>query len=106
MRLPQVTFALLLLWPAANLAAADPVDESRAQSAGIRKIGSKHLILYTDLPASDDVDQLPAVFDQAVPQWAEYFQIDESKTANWQAQACLIGERRRFDCAGLDAGRQ
>ena len=53
------------------------------------------------MPASDDVDQLPAVFDQAVPQWAEYFQIDESKTTNWQAQACLIGERRRFDALGL-----
>ena len=101
MRLPQLTFALLLLWPAANLAAADPVEESRAQSAGIRKIGSRHLILYTDLPASEDVDQLPAVFDQAVPQWAEYFRIDESKTTNWQAQACLIGERRRFDALGL-----
>jgi hypothetical protein len=59
------------------------------------------LILYTDLPSSEEVDRLPTIFDQAVPQWAEYFRIEPAKTTSWQAQAYLIGERRRFDALGL-----
>jgi hypothetical protein len=101
MRLRQFTVGLLLLWPAANVVAADSVDESRAQSVGIRKIASRHLVLYTDLPSGAEVDRLPAIFDQAVPQWADYFEIKQEKAASWQAQACLIGERRRFDALGL-----
>ena len=89
----RVLLGLLLLWPAANLVAADSVDESRAKSVGIRKIASRHLVLYTDLPSSEEVDELPALFDQAVPQWAAYFKVDQAKTADWQAEAFLIGER-------------
>ncbi|MEX0643638.1 MAG: hypothetical protein WD468_13120, partial [Pirellulales bacterium] len=62
------------------------IDESRARAAGIRKLTGKHLVLYTDVPSSPEVDRLPAVFDQAVPQWAEYFGIDPAKTRNFQAQ--------------------
>jgi len=48
------------------------IDESRANSVGIRKIVSKHLVLFTDVPASAEVDRLAAVFDLAVPEWAAY----------------------------------
>ncbi|MGA2033223.1 MAG: hypothetical protein ABSG68_13275, partial [Thermoguttaceae bacterium] len=41
------------------------VDAARTAVAGIRKLESKRLLLYTDLPSSDAVDQLPAIFDQA-----------------------------------------
>jgi hypothetical protein len=85
----------------AHLAVAQTVDESRAGSVGIRKIASRHLLLYTDAPSGVEVDKLPAVFDQAVPQWTEYFGIDSARVANWQARAYLIGERRRFDALGL-----
>ena len=40
MRLPQVTFALLLLLPAVNLAAADPVEESRASQPAFARLGA------------------------------------------------------------------
>jgi hypothetical protein len=70
-------------------------------SVGIRKITSRHLELYTDLPSDPAVDDLPAVFDKAVPLWADYFGIDRAKTAGWQARAYLINERRRFDALGL-----
>jgi hypothetical protein len=91
-------FAILA---AAQLSAAERIDDARAQSVGIRKIASRHLELYTDLPSDPDVDQLPAEFDQAVPQWAKYFGIEASKTADWQARGFLIGQRRRFDALGL-----
>ena len=61
-----------------------PIDEARTESAGIRKLTSKHLVLYTDAPSSKAVDSLPAEFDKAVPQWAAYFGIDPAKTADWQ----------------------
>lgn len=82
-------------------ARAQAVDDARVQSAGIRKVASRHLVLYTDLPSQPDVDRLPAEFDQAVPQWAAYFDIDASRTTSWQSTAFLIGERRRFDALGL-----
>lgn len=77
------------------------VDESRARAAGIRKLTGKHLVLYTDVPSNPEVDRLPAVFDQAVPQWAEYFGIDPAKTRSFQAQGFLISDRQKFDALGL-----
>jgi hypothetical protein len=76
-------------------------SDSRVASSGIRKLSSRHLLLYTDLAPSAEIEKLPAVFDQAVPQWAEYFGIDPAKTSAWQARAFLIGQRRRFDALGL-----
>jgi hypothetical protein len=101
MRPRQFTLALFALYVAAPLAAAQPATSASGQSGEIRKLASRHLVLHTDLPPSAEVDRLPTVFDQAVPQWADYFGIERSKTENWQAQAFLIGERRRFDALGL-----
>src|SRR6476660_522850 len=78
-----------------------PIDEARAESAGIRKLTSKHLVLYTDAPSSKAVDNLPAEFDKAVPQWAAYFGIDTIKRADWQPRAYLVADRRRFAALGL-----
>ena len=82
-------------------AEAVTVDESKTQSAGIRKVTSNHLVLYTDVADNAAVDRLPAEFDKAVPLWAAYFGIDVTKTANWQARAFLVGDRRRFAALGL-----
>jgi hypothetical protein len=78
-----------------------PIDEARTESAGIRKLSSKHLVLYTDAPSSKAVDSLPAEFDKAVPQWAAYFGIDPAKTADWQPRAFLVADQRRFAALGL-----
>jgi hypothetical protein len=80
---------------------APPIDEARAQSAGIRKLTGKHLILYTDAPSSAAVDRLPEDFDKAVPQWAAYFGVDLVKTTDWQPCAFLIADQRRFAALGL-----
>jgi hypothetical protein len=89
-------------WPPQSHAElAQPIDEARAQSAGIRKITSRHLVLYTDAPSSDAVDRLPQDFDKAVLQWAAYFEIDPSKTADWQPRAYLVADQRRFAALGL-----
>jgi hypothetical protein len=77
------------------------IDESKFQTGGIRKLVSKHLQLYTDVPSSPEVDRLPQIFDEAVPQWAAYFGVELEKTANWQARGFLIGDARRFEALGL-----
>jgi len=72
------------------------IDESRAAAAGIRKLAGRHLVLYTDVPNSAEVDSLPALFDAAVPLWAEYLGIDPAKADSWRVQAFLIRDRERF----------
>jgi hypothetical protein len=84
--------------------AAEParvIDEARTKSAGIRKIESQHLEMFTDLPNSPEVDRLPAIFDKAVPGWAAYFGVDAAKTTTWRPRAYLMADRRRFSALGL-----
>ncbi|HEY2146533.1 MAG TPA: hypothetical protein VGH32_01265 [Pirellulales bacterium] len=78
-----------------------PIDESRIRAAGIRKLESKRLTLYTDVPASPAVDELPAVFDQAFPQWCAYFGVETGTHASWRMTGYLITERLRFEAAWL-----
>ena len=77
------------------------VNSRRASLAGIRKISGRHLTLYTDLPASPEVDRLPAVFDAAVPQWGEYFGIASGRLSDWRMLGFLVADRERFAQLGL-----
>ncbi len=72
------------------------VDERRAGQLGIRKIVGRHLWLYTDLPASNAVDELPLVFDAAVAEWAEYFGISPQHVSRWKMQGFLMRDREKF----------
>ncbi len=82
-------------------AAERQVDERRAAQVGLRKIVGRHLRLYTDLPPSDAVDNLAAVFDAAVPQWADYFQVDPRQLRDWRMQGYLMQDRAKFAALGL-----
>ncbi len=77
------------------------VDPARSVSVGIRQITGKHLKLWTDVPSSAAVDELPQVFDAAVEQWAQYFGVRPGLTVDWQVQAFLIRERSKFEALGL-----
>lgn len=77
------------------------VDDERVAAAGIRKIASRHLDLYTDLPADPAVDELPHVFDLALPQWCDYFTVDPELAKEWRMAAYLINDKVRFERAGL-----
>ena len=77
------------------------VDDQRVAAWGIRKISSQHLDLYTDLPADPAVDELPHVFDLAVPQWCDYFDVDPTLAKTWRMAAYLINDKARFERAGL-----
>ena len=94
---------------AATARAADPpvfsplpkIDDRQVQAIGIRKVVGKHLTLYTDLPAGQEVDELPAVFDLAVPQWCDYFAVDRAWLARWHVVGCVMTAKDRFQQAGL-----
>lgn len=77
------------------------VDRARAAAVGIREITGKHLRLWTDVPAHPTVDELPRVFDAALPQWAEYYGISPTKWREWQVQGFLILDRDKFAALGL-----
>jgi len=79
-------------------------DTAKVGGSGLRKLSGRHLILYTDLPASDEVDGLPKVFDQAFDQWCKYFDVDQAKHADWHATGSLIGAKERFQAAGMLPG--
>jgi hypothetical protein len=78
------------------------IDEGKIAAAGIRKLTGKHITLYTDLPVGNAaVDELPGVFDLAVPQWCVYFGVDSAKIADWKVVGCVMKDKERFLGAGL-----
>ncbi len=80
---------------------SDRIDQERVVALGIRRIASVHLTLYTDLPSEEQIDALPAVFDQAVPQWCAYFQRDPAELVGWRLTAYLMQTPQKFRDAGL-----
>ncbi|MDR3109175.1 MAG: hypothetical protein LBU65_05745 [Planctomycetaceae bacterium] len=86
---PRIAFLLLLF--ANNLFAAD----------ALRVLDGKHLRLTTDIPASAEVDALPALFDLAVPIWCEWFCVPIEKVADWKMEGCLVRDKLNFRDSGL-----
>ena len=76
------------------------IDDAKAAAAGIRKLAGKHITIYTDLPAGE-VDELPAVFDAAVPLWCAYFGVDPAKAADWKLIGHVMRDKERFAGTGL-----
>ncbi|MDA1049884.1 MAG: hypothetical protein O3C40_05325 [Planctomycetota bacterium] len=77
------------------------IDEERVAAAGIRKLTGKHLTIYTDLPEAPAIEELPGVFDAAVPQWSEYFGVDAGLAESWRQVGYLMQDKSRFVTAGL-----
>lgn len=77
------------------------IDAKLVESQAIRAVRGKYLVLYTDLRDREDLESLVDAFDQAVPQWCEMFEINPRKTAPWQLSGFLMGDRSRFEKAGL-----
>ena len=77
------------------------IPQDRLEKAGLRVLRSDRLVLYTDLPQSANVDAMPAVFDQAFPQWAEFFDVDVRQFTSWRVVGMLMRERRSFEAVGL-----
>ena len=70
-------------------------------SDGFTRLKGKHIQIVTDLPLDDNLQQLPEIFDQAIPGWCEFFEIDLESTQKWQTTLYLMLDRQRFKTAGL-----
>jgi hypothetical protein len=77
------------------------VEPAELAARGIRLLRGEHVDLYTDLPAQPEIEELPRVFDAAVPQWASYFGIDPARTKPWRVSVCLAADPGRFAPSGL-----
>ncbi len=98
-------FAAAFVVDIARIHAADTppprdVDARRAAAAGIRELTGQHVRLFTDLPSSPAVDELPAVFDAAIPLWAKYFDLDKI-SIHGKFVGFLISDREKFAALGL-----
>ncbi len=78
-----------------------PINDNKAFATGIRKLTSEHLTLYTDVPPSSEVDELPDAFDAAVPLWCEYFEVDPLDVMDWHMTGFVMQEKARFQGAGM-----
>jgi hypothetical protein len=77
------------------------INEAKVAAAGIRKLSGKHLTIYTDLAADPAIDELPKVFDLALPQWTKYFDLDEKTAAHWRVVGYLMKDKEKFAGVGL-----
>lgn len=96
---------LTLLLPSPTAAAQSvQVDEERVAAAGILKLAGRHVTLYTDDRDRKDLAELVIVFDLAVNQWCDHFQINQRTAAHWKVSAFLMADQPRFVKAGLVPG--
>jgi hypothetical protein len=77
------------------------IDAAKAAANGLRKIEGKHLTLWTDVPSSPAVDDLPRVFDAAVPQWAAFFGVERTLWPDWHMIGFLMADKKKFQTAGV-----
>ncbi len=77
------------------------IDPATLQAHGIQSVSSSRLVLYTDLPLSSAIAELPQVFEAAFPQWCRYFGVDPARHPRWQCKAILIGRGEHIIEAGL-----
>lgn len=97
----------VVLAACAAYAAADGIDVDRlaaeARRAGLRVLAGERLVLATDRAArpGDGVEDLPAIFDQAVRAWCAHYRLDPGSLGAWKSFGCLVVDRERFRAAGL-----
>ncbi|MCA9166928.1 MAG: hypothetical protein KDB23_04645 [Planctomycetales bacterium] len=90
---------LCLLFPCANCQEAHAAEPTRAAD-GFWHYEGKHLTLITDIEPHPALAELTVVFDQAVPLWAEYFQVDVATLRNWHLTGHLMSVEARFRNGG------
>lgn len=72
------------------------IDAARLAQSGIRQVQGKYLTLLTDLPEGLAIDELPRVFEMALPQWASYLGVDDEAYANWRLVGYLMADENKF----------
>lgn len=74
---------------------------AQTTTSGFERLSGRYIDVITDMPLSDELRDLPAAFDAAVPLWCEAFGVQLDAVANWHVEAYVMLERERFRAAGL-----
>lgn len=77
-----------------------PIDLTRLDETGIRRLEGRHLVLYTDLPPGERVDGLPELFDQMVPRLCDFFELDPRNYESFRLEGFLIDDFDKFGRIG------
>ena len=101
------SIVLLLLIGLNAFAATDGLaqgDLEALKARGLRVIQSPHLTLVTDVRERPDVEEFNQVFEAAISQWCDYFQIPSSDIEGWHLTGVVItdpNQKQSFVDAGL-----
>ena len=96
-----LSLALALVHNRSTTAVAQAPNALDQLPAGFAKLSGKYIDVVTDLPLSDELRELPAVFDAAVPQWCEAFDLPVASVEAWHVEAFVMLDRQRFISAGF-----
>lgn len=99
MNLRRAVAFVLLLVSGVSLCRAQ--DEAELRALGIRTLKGQHVDVYTDLPSAPEVDELPAVFDAAVPLLEKYFELPPKTLDTWKVRASVMKNTDAFRRVGL-----
>ena len=99
----HLAVALAIFFSARTQAAEPPreIDVRRVEAAGMRVLEGRYVRIVTDLPSSPGVDELPAVFDAAVPEWAAYFDVSLARIRDARWLGFVIQDRAKFAALNL-----
>lgn len=68
---------------------------------GFQRLSGQYVEIITDLPLSEEIQQLPKVFDAAIPTWCRVFDMTLAEVADWRGTVYVMLDRGRFQSAGL-----
>lgn len=88
-------FVFVLVLPKIDCLAQSLTDQ------GFQQIRSEHMTLVTDLEIDNELRRWPVYLDQALEQWKQIFQPAPSKLLRLHATVYLIGDRNKWENAGL-----
>lgn len=71
------------------------------EDQGFQQIQSEHMTLVTDLEMDSELRNWPVYLDQALEQWKRIFKPDPSKLLQLHATVYLVGNRAKWENAGL-----
>ncbi|MGL4593819.1 MAG: hypothetical protein ACRCUY_03715 [Thermoguttaceae bacterium] len=77
-----------------------PFNEDALKKEGGRRLDGKHIALFTDLPASTEIDAYPDYFDKMVGLLCDLFQLKKENYENFHVEVFLIDNIDRFKSSG------
>ncbi|MDD3585763.1 MAG: hypothetical protein PHQ75_01160 [Thermoguttaceae bacterium] len=77
-----------------------PIDQSCLAELKIRRYTGKHVAFYTDLPATEYLDDFVHTLDDALPELCKHFSLDLPMFEDWHIDAFLMSSKKAFEKTG------